>query len=82
LAVTIPVTIYLVVVWALHAPYKKPGPMRTVVVPVAAVLILVSSATPVPVLITGLILTALVILSIITGAAVAPERAGADRPID
>jgi hypothetical protein len=56
--------------------------MRTVVVPVAAVLILVSSATPVPVLITGLILTALVILSIITGAAVAPERAGADRPID
>jgi len=52
-AITTPVAVYLVAVWALRWPTKRPGPMRTFAVPVAAVLILASSATAEPVLATG-----------------------------
>jgi low temperature requirement protein LtrA len=60
LAITVPVAIYLLAVWALHAPYKAPSRLRTFGAPVTAALILACSATPEPVLATGLILAALV----------------------
>jgi low temperature requirement protein LtrA len=82
--ITVPVATYLVVVWALHAPYKKRGVLLSVVVPLTAALILASSATPAPVLVTGLLLTALVALSVLLhrpdkrrpGRATAPELSG------
>jgi low temperature requirement protein LtrA len=70
-AVTVPVATYLLVVWGLHAPFKKPGIVRVVVVPVTAALILASSVTPVPVLVTGLLLAALVVVSVMVRQ---PER--------
>ena len=70
---TVPVVAYLVVVWGLHAPYKKPGWVRSLAVPIAAALILASSAAPEPVLVTGLLLTSLVVISVFTNR---PEPAG------
>jgi low temperature requirement protein LtrA len=58
--VTVPVATYLLVAWALHAPYKRPGPWRTVAVPVTAALILAAGAGPQPVLVAGLLLSVLV----------------------
>jgi len=66
-----------VVVWALHLPYEKPGLWRSTTVPVTAGLILAASATPVPVLATGLLLTALVAVSVFLNR---PDRAAADHP--
>jgi len=63
-AVTAPVALYLLVVWLLHAPYKAPGLLRSFVVPVAVGLILAASATPEPVLATGLLLVVVVAISI------------------
>ena len=59
-AITVPVALYLVTVWALHLRYKRPGWHRRFAVPVAAVGILAASATPEPVLVTGVLLVALV----------------------
>jgi len=59
-AETIPVAIYLVAVWALHARYKPKGLWKIIAVPVAVALILASSALSDPVLVTGIIMTALV----------------------
>jgi len=64
-ALTVPVATYLVVVWALHFPYKRPGILRSTAVPVTATLILASVATPVPALATGCLLAVLVAASIV-----------------
>jgi low temperature requirement protein LtrA len=69
-AIVVPVTVYLVVVWVLHAPYKPPGPVRTFAVLVATALILLSVVTSEPVLITGLVMAALVGVSV----AVSPDQ--------
>jgi low temperature requirement protein LtrA len=58
-AVTGPVAVYVLAVWALHASSKPPGPARTVLPPVAALLVLATSWTGQPVLLTGLVLVAL-----------------------
>ena len=63
-AITVPVAVYLLAVWALHVRHKRPGWHRTVRRPVAAVLILAASATPEPVLVTGVLLVALVGVSV------------------
>ncbi len=60
LTITVPVALYLLVVWLLHIRYKPPGPLRDFAVPVAVGLILASSFTPQAVLFTGLLLAALV----------------------
>jgi hypothetical protein len=66
-------------VWALHARAKPPGWLRSYAAPVTATLILCSSFTPQPVLVTGLLLTALVALWVVIdrqqAAARAPEAA-------
>ena len=65
LCVTVPVSVYLTVAWALHAPYKPPSLFRNWSVPVAVVLILASSATSQPVLVTGILLIVLLALTLV-----------------
>ncbi|MCA1841796.1 MAG: low temperature requirement protein A [Actinobacteria bacterium] len=84
-AITVPVALYLVAVWALHYSTKVPGPMRSYAVPAAVVLILATSFTPEPVLATGLLLASLVAIAVIARCfrpepepeATTPLRAGA-----
>jgi len=64
LAVTIPVSLYLLTVWILHFRYKASNFARNFAVPIGIVLTIGSSATPEPVLSTGVVLLALVALSI------------------
>ena len=65
LCLTVPVSVYLTVAWALHAPYKPPSLFRNWSVPVAVVLILASSATSQPVLVTGILLIVLLALTLV-----------------
>ncbi|MGO9874675.1 MAG: low temperature requirement protein A [Acidimicrobiia bacterium] len=65
LAVTVPAAVFLLAVWALHARYKHTGRVRTFAVPVTAALVLVSSVTPQPVLATGVVLAALVVVDVL-----------------
>jgi low temperature requirement protein LtrA len=61
---TVPVCTYLTGVWALHAPYKAPSRLRNFGVPIADALILASSATPQPVLATGIALAVLLTVTL------------------
>jgi low temperature requirement protein LtrA len=79
LAITVPVTVFVIAVWGLHYGDKAPGPLRTYAVPVASVLILASSFTPEPVLATGLLLAVLVAAGV-TARAFQPARPEAARP--
>jgi low temperature requirement protein LtrA len=54
-ALTVPVAVYLLGVWALFAPFKRPGPMRAFGAPVAAVLILATTGLDEAPLATGAI---------------------------
>ena len=63
-AITVPVALFLLTVWVLHVRYKPPGWHRRFAAPVAAVLIVAASATPEPVLVTGMLLVALVGVSV------------------
>jgi low temperature requirement protein LtrA len=74
LALTIPVVVYLLVVWGLHAPQKPPSSLRTFGVPLAAAAILASSFSGEPVLATGLVLSVLVGLSVTTAPAATEEQ--------
>lgn len=65
--VTVPVAVYLITVWAIHFRYKKPGLIRDIAAPLATALILGTSWTSEPVLATGVILAALVTLSVAFG---------------
>ncbi|MGH8975625.1 MAG: low temperature requirement protein A [Acidimicrobiia bacterium] len=57
-AFTVPVAVYLLGVWALFAPFKRPGPMRTFGAPVAAVLILATTGLEEAPLATGAVCAA------------------------
>jgi low temperature requirement protein LtrA len=61
---TAPVCTYLTAAWALHAPYKEPSRLRSFGVPIADALILASSATPQPVLGTGIVLAVLLAVTL------------------
>jgi low temperature requirement protein LtrA len=61
-AFTVPVVVFLLMVWALHRPYKVSTPLHNFGVPVAALLILASSFTAEPVLASGLVLVAMLAL--------------------
>jgi low temperature requirement protein LtrA len=84
LALTVPVATYLTVVWAIHAPYKPPGRLRSWGVPVAVVLMIGSSATPDPVLATGAVLAGLLSVTIATrhGPPEGTGKAAATYPLD
>ena len=77
LVLTVPVAVYLVAVWVLHYRDKDPGPLRSWVPPVAAVLVLAASFTPEPVLVTGVLLAGLVASSVVLA-----ERTGAGVEVD
>jgi low temperature requirement protein LtrA len=64
LTLTVPVAVYLLSVWALHASAKPPGPLRTYASPVAATLILATSWTPEPVLLTGAVMAGITALAV------------------
>jgi hypothetical protein len=66
LAITLPVCAFLLATWALHFRSKRPSALRNYGVPVATAVIVASSATPEPVLATGVILAALVVFSVVT----------------
>jgi low temperature requirement protein LtrA len=74
-ALTVPVVLYVLVVWAIHAPYKAPSRTRRLVIPTISVLIVSSSLTPEPVLATGVLLAILVASNVETReAAAAPDQ--------
>jgi low temperature requirement protein LtrA len=81
---TIPVSLYLLVTWVLHAPYKPPGILRSLGAPVTTVLVLATSATSQPVLATGLLLTVLLALTLVFGAGRPGAAAGdaVEKPVD
>jgi low temperature requirement protein LtrA len=64
---TVPVTVYLVSVWLIHARHKPPSLLRNVGVPVGAAAILATSFTGEPVLLTGIVMTLLVLVSLLPG---------------
>jgi low temperature requirement protein LtrA len=63
-AVTVPVAIYLLVLWALHLRPHHRGRAVSALVPGAVVLVLGSTASGQPVLVTGLVLAVLVGVSV------------------
>jgi low temperature requirement protein LtrA len=65
MALSIPVALFILVVWSLHFRYKPSTWVRNIAVPVAVVLIVASGATPEPALVTGLLMVGLVALSIV-----------------
>jgi low temperature requirement protein LtrA len=68
-AVTVPVAVYVLTLWALHLGPRHAGPARLRALPLAAAaLVLAATATGQPVLITGLLLAVLVAASIFTAA--------------
>jgi low temperature requirement protein LtrA len=75
LSLTAPVSVYLLVVWALHFRYKPPSLVRSFAVPVGVVLILASSVTPEPALITGVLLVGLVAVSVAVSREPRPNEA-------
>jgi low temperature requirement protein LtrA len=79
--VTAPVACYLLAVWALHAPYKPPGPLRSYAAPVGAALILAATPSGQPVLAAGLVLALLVAAGLLAGHSAAdPDEAAATPP--
>jgi hypothetical protein len=69
----IPVALFLISVWALQVRPHHLGRWHAALVPTAAVLVLVATLTPEPVLVTGLLVAALVAASV----AAAPHAASA-----
>ncbi len=67
-AVTVPVALYLLTVWILHVRPHRVGPARTAAFPAAAALVLAATPTGQPVLATGLLLAALVAVSVLLAA--------------
>ena len=62
--VTVPVAIYVLTAWVLLVLPHRLGVSRTAVYPATAGVVLLATFTPQPVLITGLVLCALVAVSI------------------
>ena len=63
LAVTVPVSVYLLSVWLLHVRYKAPGWVRAGAVPIAILAILCSSISDESVVLTGVVMVALIVVS-------------------
>ena len=65
-AFTIPVTLFLLAVWALQVRPHHLGRWHGALVPVAAALVLVSTLSPEPVLVTGLVVAAMIAVSLLS----------------
>ena len=68
LAVSVPVAVFLVVVWALHLRHQH-TPIASASFPVAAVLVLGAAVTGAPVQITAIIMVTLVVVTVATSRA-------------
>ena len=77
LACTVPVACYVLVVWVLHAPFKPSTPLRNNGPPAGIAAVLISTFSPEPVLVTGLILAVLVALRLVERAHTAAVAGGA-----
>jgi low temperature requirement protein LtrA len=62
--ITGPVALYVLVVWGLHFRFKPPSAVRNFAVPVGAALVLGASATPQPVLLSGIVMALLVAVGV------------------
>jgi low temperature requirement protein LtrA len=65
--VTVPVAVFVVIGWLLHLRPHHTGVAHQVLPPVAAALVLATTFAPQPVLVAGLLLVALVAVSLVTG---------------
>jgi low temperature requirement protein LtrA len=63
---TVPVAVFVLTVWLLHQRPHHTGIAHQVLPPAAAALVLAATVTPQPALLTGLVLVALVALSVMT----------------
>ena len=66
LRIHLPVSLYVLSVWALHARYKAGTAVRSYAPPAAIALILLSTFTSEPVLVTGLVMVGLVALNVVS----------------
>jgi low temperature requirement protein LtrA len=64
-ALTIPVAVFLLTVWALQVRPHHLGHWHTTLVPATAVLVLASTLTPEPILVTGLLVAAMIAISLV-----------------
>ncbi|HET6749894.1 MAG TPA: low temperature requirement protein A, partial [Actinomycetes bacterium] len=64
-AFTIPVAVFLLTVWALQVRPHHLGHWHTTLVPATAVLVLASTLTPEPILVTGLLVAAMIAISLV-----------------
>jgi low temperature requirement protein LtrA len=64
-AFTIPVAVFLLAVWALQVRPHHLGQWHTTLVPATAVLVLASTPTPEPILVTGLLVAAMIGVSLV-----------------
>ena len=62
---TAPVALFLLTVWVLHWRHKTPGPFRAAACPATAAVVLATSWSGEPVLLTGLAIAALVVASLL-----------------
>lgn len=65
LVLTLPVALYLLTVWVLHWRFKEEGPFRAFACPVTAAVVVATSWTGEPVLLSGLALAALVATALV-----------------
>jgi len=80
---TCPVVLYLLTVWVLHFRFKQRGPLRSYACPLTAAVVLATSWTGEPVLLTGLALGALVVTSLVLNRHGAGEATDAlEAPVD
>jgi low temperature requirement protein LtrA len=78
-AVTVPVAVYLLTLWFLHVRPHGVRAARTVLYPVTAVLVLTTTWTGLPVLLTGLLLTG---LAVVTFLIATRDNSSRERPVD
>jgi low temperature requirement protein LtrA len=72
---TCPVVLFLLTVWVLHWRHKQPGPFRAVACPLTAAVVLATSWTSEPVLLTGIAVAGLVAASLVAHSTTESEPA-------
>jgi hypothetical protein len=72
---TCPVVLFLLTVWVLHWRHKQPGSFRAVACPLTAAVVLATSWTSEPVLLTGIAVAGLVAASLVAHSTTESEPA-------
>ena len=80
-AFTLPVSLYILSVWLLHARYKAATAVRSYAPPIAIALILLSTFTSEPVLVTGIVMAFLVGLNVVAQSSRPALRAEGPSPL-